>query len=493
MADHGVPRAAAPTIRSRRRYARRAPRFSLRLPSRAQQLEGVRGELLGDSLRERVGDVTGASTAMQLIASALEPTTFAQYGRLFGEFAEYCEREGCCALPASPWTVVAYVGYLAEGGRWAATSLQPVFSAINRIHRDLGLHPPAKENHFLTAARQGMARAQVALGTVDSRVALPASAMLAIVADGEREAKAIASLIAASQLTEAAQLDALRGDVALSIGALFSGRQDSCVHLRSDDFGADTDFIWLRLTEKGKRRSFVRRIVRLPLRRPAVRGHESALPRIAAIARAYLSARVLLGRAAEPEWLLQLPGERRRPLTRDMSCWLGAALERCGISAPPGFAYQGHSIRSGGVSAQAAIGVERHLYVWLGGWARGSATVDKHYIDPTVLPTAAAYELYGWALARQFSADAGVVVAATTLPDPLDGDVSSDDSDEAERPPPLPLPRAAAASAARVHPPLPRRQRTRGARAPAPDSSADSEEVPYSQRWAARWLGTARA
>jgi len=168
-------------------------------------------------------------------------------------------------------------------------------------------------------------------------------------------------------------------------------------------------------------------------------------------------------------------------------------LERCGISAPPGFAYQGHSIRSGGVSAQAAIGVERHLYVWLGGWARGSATVDKHYIDPTVLPTAAAYELYGWALARQFSADAGVVVAATTLPDPLDGDVSSDDSDEAERPPPLPLPRAAAASAARVHPPLPRRQRARGARAPAPDSSADSEEVPYSQRWAARWLGTARA
>ena len=65
----------------------------------------------------------------------------------------------------------------------------------------------------------------------------------------------------------------------------------------------------------------------------------------------------------------------------------------------------------------AAIGVARHIYIWVGGWAAGSTTVDKHYIDPTVLPSPAAYALYSWA--RQHEADAGVVVARETLPDPL--------------------------------------------------------------------------
>ena len=67
----------------------------------------------------------------------------------------------------------------------------------------------------------------------------------------------------------------------------------------------------------------------------------------------------------------------------------------------------------------AAIGVERHLYTWICGWARGSEVVEKLYIDPTVLPDAACYAFYGWALSRQYAADAGVVVAATRLPDPL--------------------------------------------------------------------------
>ena len=40
---------------------------------------------------------------------------------------------------------------------------------------------------------------------------------------------------------------------------------------------------------------------------------------------------------------------------------------------------------------------------------RGSDVVDKHYIDPTVLPTPAAFELWFWALTRQYHADAGVI------------------------------------------------------------------------------------
>jgi hypothetical protein len=66
----------------------------------------------------------------------------------------------------------------------------------------------------------------------------------------------------------------------------------------------------------------------------------------------------------------------------------------------------------------AAIGVPRHVYVWVGGWRRGSSVVDECYIDPTFVPSAAAHALYGWALTRQYTADAGVPVVATTLPDP---------------------------------------------------------------------------
>ena len=66
----------------------------------------------------------------------------------------------------------------------------------------------------------------------------------------------------------------------------------------------------------------------------------------------------------------------------------------------------------------AAIGVPRHAYVWLGGWKRGSGIIDECYVDPTFAPSATAYELHNWALARKFTADAGTAAAATTLPDP---------------------------------------------------------------------------
>ena len=69
-------------------------------------------------------------------------------------------------------------------------------------------------------------------------------------------------------------------------------------------------------------------------------------------------------------------------------------------------------------SAMAAIGVPRHVYIFVGGWARGSSVVDKHYIDPTFRPSPAAHALYGWLLVSAFSADAGTVEEGVPLPDP---------------------------------------------------------------------------
>ena len=395
---------------NRRRYAPRAPRYAL-------QLGAPQPSVLSEYVEARMGgSLRGAATAVQLLEGALAPTTYAQYGRLFAEFAEYCEQEGVSPLPASPWTVVAYVGHLAERGTWAAESMRPIFSSINSVHRDLDFDPPAAGNHFLTRVRRGLARAQSALGTRDTRVPLPAAAAVRILEDAEA--------------ATSHDLRRLRRGLAVLLAALFCGRQDSAVHLQSADFSVDRDggFIWLRLAEKGKKHLVTRRVVRLPLSQQAVHGHKSLLPRVAALADRYLAAReaalcTLQTSAGHlvPEYLLQLPGEPR-PTTRHMEGWLDSVLADLRIRAPPGFVYQGHSIRSMGASNMSAIGVDRVIIHFLGGWARGSPTMERDYVDPTVLPSPEAFMLYGWALSRQYSVGVGSVERAILLPDPMRGD-----------------------------------------------------------------------
>ena len=154
-----------------------------------------------------------------------------------------------------------------------------------------------------------------------------------------------------------------------------------------------------------KRGQALRRIVRLPLAALVVREHASALPDLARLGRAYIAARDALGPPAAR--FFQLPGERT-PTTRDMSSWVATALAECDIAAPPGFAYLGHSLRSGGSSAAEAIGVPRVRGNWIGGWSLASDTREKHYIDPSILPTPEAFALFGWLLVGSYHADHAV-------------------------------------------------------------------------------------
>ena len=88
-----------------------------------------------------------------------------------------------------------------------------------------------------------------------------------------------------------------------------------------------------------------------------------------------------------------------------MSAWLGETLSEEGVAAPPGFAYLGHSLRSGGSSAAEAILVPRFRGNWLGGWAQTGKTRELHYIDPSILPTPSAYALLGWLLHGEYTAE----------------------------------------------------------------------------------------
>ena len=106
-----------------------------------------------------------------------------------------------------------------------------------------------------------------------------------------------------------------------------------------------------------------------------------------------------------PDYYFQLPGESR-PQSRHMSSWLSTVLDERGAHAPAGFAYLGHSLRSGGSSAAEAIGVPRFRGNWLGGWSQSGRTRELHYLDPSILPTPAAYALYGWLLGSHYTAEA---------------------------------------------------------------------------------------
>eukprot|EP00964_Phaeocystis_antarctica_P051682 scaffold30165_cov83-Phaeocystis_antarctica.AAC.1 len=97
-------------------------------------------------------------------------------------------------MPATPLMIFAYVGHLAERGTIAAGSLQPYLSAINRYHADAGHERPAL-GHFITAARQGMARAQALVETRDTRVPLLAEHVVRVLLEALRASSTLAALL----------------------------------------------------------------------------------------------------------------------------------------------------------------------------------------------------------------------------------------------------------------------------------------------------------
>ncbi|KAL1523891.1 hypothetical protein AB1Y20_018810 [Prymnesium parvum] len=287
--------------------------------------------------------------------------------------------------------VAAYIGWLAERGTIAASSLQPYLSAINAMHADLGMPKPAL-GHLIQRARAGMRRGQALVQTRDVRIPLPPEVMLRLLTDTARRASN-------------ASAEWLRGRYALLLAYLFMGRQDSCVSLLRLDHGITDEFLWLRLTEKMKRGWAFRRVVRVPRRSAPACGHASVVDTVAAIGELFVAARDTLARAvrASGTHFFQLPGERP-PRSSDMSSWLASALREIGTLAPPGFAYLGHSLRSGASSAAEAIRVSRYKGNWLGGWSQTGRTRELHYIDPSFQPTPASYAFFGWLLEGRYQA-----------------------------------------------------------------------------------------
>ncbi|KAL1504118.1 hypothetical protein AB1Y20_010528 [Prymnesium parvum] len=195
-----------------------------------------------EHLRPVVSRWKGGETAVRLAATALESSTARSYGRHWLAFCEWCAAHDLDPMPATQRMVFAYIGFLAEKGTVAADSLQPYLSAINSAHADCGYDRPAL-GHLIARARQGMRRAQALAATRDTRVPLPAEAVLRVLRHACASARAWRR-----DLSAAACAHLLRGAYAVCLSFLFFGRQDSCVALRTHDHGIQPDAIWLRLT-----------------------------------------------------------------------------------------------------------------------------------------------------------------------------------------------------------------------------------------------------
>jgi hypothetical protein len=93
----------------------------------------------------------------------------------------------------------------------------------------------------------------------------------------------------------------------------------------------------------------------------------------------------------------QLPGERF-PLQEGVLCQcVQLCVGLAGLPAGVAAGLQGHSCRSGGVSALHALGGSVMVAAARGGWAQLS-TVFQHYLYLDVVPSAAAFRLLGFLL-----------------------------------------------------------------------------------------------
>ena len=222
-------------------------RYTLALP------DELPDTLLSRRMLAELPPVAGAATAARLAALARAPATRRAEADHWERFVEYCAAEGgLSALPAAKATVWAYAGHLADGGTLAAGSMQPLFTAIANAHRDAGLEPPCGEiadDYVLRRVRDGLAHKQSALGTKDTRSAAPATAVERVILEAPAAASAAV----------------LREHAATAAAATFGGRGDTIASLRAADVGFGDGMLWMRLTEKGKRRSSTRRVVRVPI------------------------------------------------------------------------------------------------------------------------------------------------------------------------------------------------------------------------------------
>jgi site-specific recombinase XerD len=91
---------------------------------------------MAETFQDLLGSDKLGVTAVILLSNSLAPSTYASYHSAIRQFFIFCAEENINPLHATPATMVRYTAWLAQLGTVAASSLQPYFSAVNKLFRD---------------------------------------------------------------------------------------------------------------------------------------------------------------------------------------------------------------------------------------------------------------------------------------------------------------------------------------------------------------------
>jgi len=342
----------------------------------------------------RLGASAEGRLAAELAQSSLSTTTQDSYGPKWLQFVHFCADAGLCALPAAPDTCVLYLAHLAHRGTLQPGSVQPYLSAINTVHRQLlFLEEGPATGPLLDQVRTGWARQWAASHPErrrDTRAPLPAwvalAALRAVTAD------------AAAALQPKLPLPLLRALFFVAFGFQCMARASSYAAMVAGDVEESGGLLRVRFTkEKGKDTDQQVRVLPLPA---------ACIPELLAALAHWVWSRDAAWAAARPGALppargfFALPGDAAS-LSASARCggWLSVACGSLRAAPPPGQVWQSHSLRGGAASAAKAAGFDAGRINWWGGWAHGSRTAEREYVDYSVMPDEGSRVFFGWALA----------------------------------------------------------------------------------------------
>ena len=330
-------------------------------------------------LQEHFGVDSLGERAATFLTCQLTRSSYESYGSHLRMFASFCAEEGIYdILDATTTSIVRYLAWLGDRGTVKYSSLQPYLSAINKYFADHGKEPVALGS-LIESARRGFKQQQLALDEPTIRIPVPATAALSIL----RYAESLA--------TTPLHPD-FRGAVAVLTNFAFCCRAGTGVHALHGDLAVDNNYITLyKRVLKGHKAGELTSAAQIPC--------SGLLTRLAVLLTVFFLAQnaAFSQHSSELTYLWELPTDSSPAswTSQTLSSWLQSCCVAVGVSAPPGFSYSSHSLRSGAASAANAVGASLPHIRWLGNWAKDSDVVHD-YISPAILFTQAAFSFFGW-------------------------------------------------------------------------------------------------
>jgi hypothetical protein len=289
--------------------------------------------------------------------------------------------------------MIRYTAWLVLLGTIATSSLQPYFSAVNKYLRDHQRQPIAV-GELLADARRGIEMLQHRLVPADTRLPLPAPIALDILLaantlrDGLTWSPATGSL-----------LERFRACLAVRVNYTFFGRAKTVARCQTGDLTVDKPSqqicVFLRKSKGDQRRDTRDKLVfAVPIAANPIKANlvDYYTQHRAAFCATYYkrpppAALWSFSRAeASAEW----------GAASTISVLLSLSLRTLNTSAPAGFKWTSYSLRKGAASGASCIGASLPVIKYMDGWTKNSSVTKGKYIDPTMIPTNAAWRFFGW-------------------------------------------------------------------------------------------------